>query len=294
MEYIFHEKQEGHLCAQHCLNSLLQGDYYSAVDLATIAHQLDNIEHKFMSEAGTSSKDYLNFLSQESSNYDDSGYFSIQVLQEALKSWSLELIPFSSQNEFAQEARLNPINQKAYICHFKHHWYTIRKIGNYWFNLNSILSKPQLITDTYLSVLLAQLQAEGYSIFIVSGELPKSPADMHLAECTLNVKEILSNYNKKRDYAPSNEDFDEDELKKAIKMSLAENDLDFDYQSAGPSLAHQSTHSNEEEEFEKAIRMSLEGAKSSDANNKSTEEPKEVLSIEEIRKRRLEKFSEKK
>jgi len=294
MEHIFHEKQEGHLCAQHCLNSLLQGDYYSAVDLATIAHQLDNIEHKFMSEAGTSSKEYLNFLSQESSNYDDSGYFSIQVLQEALKSWSLELIPFSSQNEFAQEARLNPINQKAYICHFKHHWYTIRKIGTYWFNLNSILSKPQLISDTYLSVLLAQLQAEGYSIFIVNGELPKSPADMHLAECKLNVKEILSSYNKKRDFDQSNEDFDEDELKKAIKMSLAENDLDFECQNAGPSLAHQSSHSNEEEELAKAIRMSLEGATTSHASSQNIEEPKEQLSIEEIRKKRLEKFLEKK
>jgi ataxin-3 len=293
MEYIFHEKQEGHLCAQHCLNSLLQGDYYSAVDLATIAHQLDNIEHKFMSEAGTSSKEYLNFLSQESSNYDDSGYFSIQVIQEALKSWSLELIPFSSQDELAQEARLNPINQKAYICHFKHHWYTIRKIGNYWFNLNSILNKPQLITDTYLSVLLAQLQAEGYSIFIVSGELPKSSADMHLAECTLNVKEIVSSYNKKRDFEQSNEDFDEDELKKAIKMSLAENDLDLDYQNAGPSLAHQSSRSHEEEELEKAIRMSLEGG-TSHASNQNAEEPKEQLSVEEIRRRRLEKFSEKK
>lgn len=75
MEYIFHETQEGSLCAQHCLNSLLQGDYYSAVDLANIAHELDNIERNFMSEAGTSSADYHNFLSQESSNYDDTGFF---------------------------------------------------------------------------------------------------------------------------------------------------------------------------------------------------------------------------
>ena len=42
MEFIFHEIQEGSLCAQHCLNSLLQGDYYSAVDLAQIAEQLDS------------------------------------------------------------------------------------------------------------------------------------------------------------------------------------------------------------------------------------------------------------
>lgn len=34
---IYHEKQEGSLCAQHALNNLLQGDYFSAVDLATIA-----------------------------------------------------------------------------------------------------------------------------------------------------------------------------------------------------------------------------------------------------------------
>ena len=42
MEFIFHEIQEGSLCAQHCLNSLLQGDYYSAPDLAQIAEQLDS------------------------------------------------------------------------------------------------------------------------------------------------------------------------------------------------------------------------------------------------------------
>lgn len=85
MEHIFHETQDGSLCAQHCLNSLLQGDYYSAVDLAQIAEQLDTQERIHMSEAGTSSSDYQRFLSQESSNYDDSGFFSIQVLQKALE-----------------------------------------------------------------------------------------------------------------------------------------------------------------------------------------------------------------
>jgi ataxin-3 len=78
MEYIFHELQDGSLCAQHCLNSLLQGDYYSAVDLATIAEQLDKQERFHMSEAGTSTKDYERFLNEASSNYDDSGFFSIQ------------------------------------------------------------------------------------------------------------------------------------------------------------------------------------------------------------------------
>ena len=46
MDSIFHEQQEGALCAQHCLNSLLQGQYYTAVDLADIARQLDDEERR--------------------------------------------------------------------------------------------------------------------------------------------------------------------------------------------------------------------------------------------------------
>ena len=30
-----------------------------------------------------------------------------------------------------------------------------------WFNLNSLLAKPELITETYLSLYLTQLQTEG-------------------------------------------------------------------------------------------------------------------------------------
>ena len=37
MAGVFHERQEGQLCAQHALNALLQGPYFTAVDLAEIA-----------------------------------------------------------------------------------------------------------------------------------------------------------------------------------------------------------------------------------------------------------------
>ena len=45
---IYHEKQESMLCGQHCLNNLLQGPYFSAMDLANIAHDLDAREREFM------------------------------------------------------------------------------------------------------------------------------------------------------------------------------------------------------------------------------------------------------
>lgn len=55
-------QQEGSLCAQHCLNALLQGPYFSAVDLAEIARQLDESEREHMAVAGTDNESYRRFL----------------------------------------------------------------------------------------------------------------------------------------------------------------------------------------------------------------------------------------
>uniref|UniRef100_A0A3B5A508 ubiquitinyl hydrolase 1 n=1 Tax=Stegastes partitus TaxID=144197 RepID=A0A3B5A508_9TELE len=127
MDSIFHEKQEGSLCAQHCLNNLLQGEYFTPVDLSSIAHQLDEEERMRMAEGGMASEEYRTFLQQPSGNMDDSGFFSIQ-----------------------------------------------------WFNLNSLLTGPELISDTYLALFLAQLQQEGYSIFVIRGNLPECEAEQIL------------------------------------------------------------------------------------------------------------------
>uniref|UniRef100_A0A6Q2Z0B1 ubiquitinyl hydrolase 1 n=1 Tax=Esox lucius TaxID=8010 RepID=A0A6Q2Z0B1_ESOLU len=212
MESIFHEKQEGSLCAQHCLNNLLQGEYFTPVDLSSIAHQLDEEERMRMAEGGMGSEEYRTFLQQPSGNMDDSGFFSIQVISNALSVWGLELILFNSREY--QRLMINPINEKAFICNYKEHWFTIRKLGQQWFNLNSLLTGPELISDTYLALFLAQLQQEGkinnlfflthclkccpfhyselaswsmkacvlagYSIFVIRGNLPDCDAEQIL------------------------------------------------------------------------------------------------------------------
>uniref|UniRef100_A0A8C6WIS9 ubiquitinyl hydrolase 1 n=1 Tax=Neogobius melanostomus TaxID=47308 RepID=A0A8C6WIS9_9GOBI len=116
---------------------------------------------------------------QPSGNMDDSGFFSIQVISNALRVWGLELILFNSREY--QSLMLNPITEKAFICNYKEHWFTIRKLGQQWFNLNSLLTGPELISDTYLALFLAQLQQEGYSIFVIRGNLPECEADQILA-----------------------------------------------------------------------------------------------------------------
>uniref|UniRef100_A0A8C2ZBF9 ubiquitinyl hydrolase 1 n=1 Tax=Cyclopterus lumpus TaxID=8103 RepID=A0A8C2ZBF9_CYCLU len=148
MDSIFHEKQEGSLCAQHCLNNLLQGEYFTPVDLSSIAHQLDEEERMRMAEGGMASEDlFTHFL------------YIQTVISNALRVWGLELILFNSREY--QSLMINPINEKAFICNYKEHWFTIRKLGQQWFNLNSLLTGPELISDTYLALFLAQLQQEG-------------------------------------------------------------------------------------------------------------------------------------
>ncbi|KAG8224233.1 hypothetical protein J437_LFUL002689 [Ladona fulva] len=183
MEVIFHEKQEGSLCAQHCLNALLQGPYFSPVELATLAQRMDDEERKRMAESGVDSDTYKKFLEQPSGNMDDSGYFSVQVISSALEVWGLDLVPYNSSEEIALIAQKCPTDMQAYICNYRDHWFTIRRLGNQWFNLNSMLTGPELLSNTYLAMFLAQLQQEGYSIFIVKGILPESDADNLLRVC---------------------------------------------------------------------------------------------------------------
>ena len=59
----------------------------------------------------------------------------------------------------------------------REHWFTIRRLGTQWFNLNSLLEGPELVSNTYLGEFLAQLQQEGYDIFLLTGEIPPCVAD---------------------------------------------------------------------------------------------------------------------
>ena len=55
------------------------GAYFSAVDLAKFASELDEAEKHTMAEGGFDSAEFIKFMQQPSANMDDSGYFSVQV-----------------------------------------------------------------------------------------------------------------------------------------------------------------------------------------------------------------------
>lgn len=248
MDLIYHERQEASLCAQHCLNSLLQGPYFSAVDLATIAQQLDESERQTMAEGDLDSPEYLQFLQQPSGNMDDSGFFSVQVISKALKVWGLDLIPFS--NASMSIARQHPEQEGSFICNFKEHWLTIRKIGVQWFNLNSLLEGPELLTETYLGMFLTQLQGEGYSIFVVRGNLPACGAEdvlRYTPAVQSRRPRLLSDLqNQTSQGAAVGGKFSQEDLQRALDES----------RQMGVSPAH------EEDELQEAIRLSIQIAES--------------------------------
>eukprot|EP00919_Chromeraceae_sp_WS-2016_P051010 GHVR01120925.1.p1 GENE.GHVR01120925.1~~GHVR01120925.1.p1 ORF type:complete len:218 (+),score=75.62 GHVR01120925.1:24-656(+) len=60
---------------------------------------------------------------------------------------------------------------EAFICHYKSHFYCIRRVCVRWYNLDSLKSSPSYVGDNYLNTLLLTLTNNGASIFVVHGPL---------------------------------------------------------------------------------------------------------------------------
>ncbi|QCE04231.1 ataxin-3 homolog [Vigna unguiculata] len=161
---LYHEVQESKLCAVHCVNTVLQGPFFSEFDLAALASDLDRKERQVMLPA-LSSADF------ESHNVSLDGDFSIQVLQKALEVWDLQVIPLDSP--VAEPAQIDPELENAFICHLQDHWFCIRKVNGEWYNFDSLYAAPQHLSKFYLSAYLDSLKGFGWSIFLVRGNFPK-------------------------------------------------------------------------------------------------------------------------
>lgn len=170
--WVYHERQQALLCGQHALNNLVQANAFSADSLAEIAGQLDQMELNYMAnnnEGGVSSKDYLKRVAEGSGNVDDSGNFSIEVLRSALLSkYNLELPNIRQQGL----SKVEVTTMDGFICNRESHWFAIRKINDRYWNLNSTLERPEVISHFRLAAEVEALQNSGYSVFCIVDSLP--------------------------------------------------------------------------------------------------------------------------
>ncbi|TPX74653.1 hypothetical protein CcCBS67573_g04089 [Chytriomyces confervae] len=258
---VFFERQEGQLCAQHALNSLLQGQYFSPVDLSQIASDLDNQELSALAEGGNNPPNTANFTSQ---NFDDSGFFSIQVIQNALSVWNLQLSPIGASSNAA--IRNDPASAPAYILNLNEHWLTLRSFGksrSRWYNLDSTKNQASYVSEFYLQALLSQLQADGYSVFLVQGVLPESDADAYAASVPEPPPQSMPGYEESR-------------MKKQAQAAKEESKGLVAFSGKGYSLSAplppplalaSSSASPTDSELEAAIALSMGGNHSDDMDN---------------------------
>lgn len=176
---LYHEQQVAALCGQHCLNNLLQGPYFTEWDLADIAQELDRKEKALMLEAGMTTEAAA-FMAQQGSggtgNVDLDGNFSVQVLTAALQrahSLSLE----DSRRPENRNAMVRPETQEGFVLNRSAHWYCLRQLDGQWWQMNSALPAPEKISNSTLAATLAELAANKWTIFLVTGG-KKLPAPM--------------------------------------------------------------------------------------------------------------------
>lgn len=161
--WIYHELQDSLLCGQHALNNLIQQqNFFDPGQLAEIAHQLDAQERQF---SGGS-------LSGPSGNVDAQGNFSIQVITNALTNIGIDLTVWNMKN-----ADKDPSLEMGFIVNRDAHWFSIRKINNKWWDLNSAKETPEYVSAFYLGAFLTQLLNDGYSVFVARGNFPQDIND---------------------------------------------------------------------------------------------------------------------
>lgn len=125
--------------------------YFQATDLANIASELDQAEKALLSSTGSSEEEF------KSSNVDDSGNFSIQVLSEALRrAGELQLVQDSKMmqetlDRLQTEEAVSQSGDIAFVCNLQEHWFAIRSLRGEIWNLNSLKRRPEKISLFYLS-----------------------------------------------------------------------------------------------------------------------------------------------
>jgi Ataxin-3 len=82
-----------------------------------------------------------------SKNVSDDGYYSLQVVRQALKTKQITCESVETDSAEVED----PNQEKAFLFHSADHFYSIRKIDGIWYDLNSLSKEgPKIISNFYL------------------------------------------------------------------------------------------------------------------------------------------------
>ncbi|CAK5027034.1 unnamed protein product [Meloidogyne enterolobii] len=136
---------------------------------------------------------------------------------------------------------------QAYICHYEDHWFALRKIGTTWFVLNSLFKTPRIVSETFMELYITQLYTEGWSIYLVEGQLPSCAADNSPDDELTATSASLSKQT------------EELELQRALEESLREANRLKSLKTAESSMVHEAMKQSLQKPEESAASTSMSG-----------------------------------
>jgi ataxin-3 len=185
---VYFEKQVDRLCGVHCLNSLLQGPIFSQSELNKYAAELDKEESALFVADPNQPKPprsmTISSLSNrpKSHNVDDTGYFSLGVLEKALLSKYNLSVENAARRDIIQQINRDGFeSHDGFVIHLRDHWFSARAIPNpnypgvrEWFFLDSLKPGPIPITENDLWGTLQGLiqSGDGFVFVVTGGRLP--------------------------------------------------------------------------------------------------------------------------
>lgn len=159
---IYHEKQIGAMCAVHCVNNMLQGPLFTYNDFGSVAQELDRKERALL--GGAANLDYGNARAD--------GFFNVQVISQTLQRAKYSMEPM--RGDRIKDPKYDIAKETAFILNKNEHWFSVRRLGREWFDLNSCLKTPRHYNDSDVRFHISDAVKEGYSVFVVAGNFPKS------------------------------------------------------------------------------------------------------------------------
>lgn len=208
---------------------------------------------------------------------DDSGFFSSQVMDEALKSFDLQLVRWRSER--CRDLQATPEIQEAFVFNLSSHWFVIRRFGHskhFFFDLNSFHPAPKHVSPLYLGLQIDQAEHEGYSVFVVlstaasSSSTSSSPAADELTVATLphcSADDTVFRLAEESGLANDLSALTAGTGQQSDRRTAAMFNDETVFTSSGKGPAYSTGFGNEDEELNRAIEASLQQGQSSSSGS---------------------------
>ena len=185
---VYFEKQgSDRLCGVHCLNSLLQGPVFTQADLNKFASDLDKEESALLAADPNKPKPprsmTISSLSNrpQSHNVDDTGNFSLGVLEKALGSkYGIQVQNAARRESIQQINREGLLSHEGFVVHLRDHWFSARAVptptgDREWYFLDSLKDGPTKVSENELWGTLQGIIQSGGFVFVLSGAKLPNP-----------------------------------------------------------------------------------------------------------------------